>query len=112
MNRKSSLAVFSSKEIQEILRNTKNQKLVKWIKDMEIVLKENIYAGDLIPKKLIPSLYKKIYGVNLLFRYSHPEGYRSCYTILYKKGIGLCPIILDIMDHDEYNKIFGYKKTR
>ena len=78
---------------------------------MEAVLKENMYAGTLVKKKQIHSKYIQLYGVGNLFRYRHPEGYRSCYTILHKEGIGVCPIILDIMSHDEYGRIFGYRKN-
>jgi hypothetical protein len=41
-----------------------------------------------------------------LYRYNHPEGYRSCYTIVNK-----CPRILDILPHPVYDRIFRYKTT-
>ena len=113
MTRKPSPAVFSSFELKELLKNQGNDdKIVKWIGDMKTVLTENMYAGDLVPKNLIPQKYTTTYGVNNLYRYSHPEGYRSCYTILNREGIGVCPHILDIMDHDEYDRVFGYRRTR
>jgi len=77
---------------------------------MEKVLREHMYAGDLIKKNQIPSHYVQHYGVNNLYRYAHPEGYRSCYTVLYVDGMGVCPHILDILSHDEYERIFGYRK--
>ena len=77
---------------------------------METVLKENMYAGQLVKKKQIPPHYIQRYGVNNLFRYAHPEGYRSCYTIFNVEGVGVCPHILDIMSHEEYDRIFGYRK--
>ena len=85
---------------------------LKWIEDMEEVLLENIKGGDQVKKSLIPSKYKDGLGVNNLYRYYHPEGFRSCYTISFEEGLGNCPHILDIMDHDEYNRLFGYRKTR
>ena len=45
-----------------------------------------------------------------LFRYAHPEGYRSCYRIFYEEEIGVCPHILDLLSHEEYDGIFGYRK--
>lgn len=77
---------------------------------MEIVLRENRCAGDLIRKSQIPSYYVQQYGVNNLHRYQHPEGYRSCYTVSNIAGLGVCPTILDIRSHDEYEKIFGYRE--
>ncbi|MFB0514023.1 MAG: hypothetical protein ACETVQ_00450 [Candidatus Bathyarchaeia archaeon] len=87
-----------------------HDKLRRWIEDMETVLLENMFAGQLVKKRQIPSHYIRRYGVNNLFRYRHPEGYRSCYTILNVEGHGVCPVILDIMSHEVYEGIFGYRK--
>ena len=73
---------------------------------MTEALEENKFAGDLIRKTQIPKIYVERYHVNNLYRYSHPEGYRSCYTILNE-----CPHILDFMSHQDYDKIFKYKTT-
>ena len=102
--------VFISKELSEYLDTLESDnKIIKWIDDMGNILKENKLAGQSIPKKQIPKVYIDRYGVNNLFRYQHPEGYRSCYTLLNVEGVGVCPIILDIMTHKEYNRLFGYK---
>jgi hypothetical protein len=77
---------------------------------MQAVLKENMFAGESVSKKQIPIHYAERYGVNNLFRYAHPEGYRSCYTFFCEEGIGVCPHILDLSSHEEYDKIFGYRK--
>ena len=110
MVRRPSQAVFRSENLHKFLKTQPNSKLGKWIEEMEIVLKENMYAGEQVRKSQIPSYYVQNYGVNNLYRYAHPEGYRSCYTIFNEKGLGVCPHILDIMSHEEYNRIFGYKK--
>lgn len=111
MVRRPSPAVFLSKELDELLNNlNSDSKLRKWVENMEAVLKEHMFAGELVKKKQIPSYYVQHYGVNNLYRYDHPEGYRSCYTIFNEKGVGLCPHILDIMSHGQYDKLFGYKK--
>lgn len=107
MTRKPSPKVFISEELAQCLRKLGSEhKIAKWISDMKTVLKENMFAGELIRKSQIPKQYIDHYGVNNLYRYSHPEGFRSCYTIL--NG---CPHILDIMSHPEYDKVFGYKTT-
>ena len=107
MVRKPSPKVFLSDELVQRLRKLGSEhKITKWIKDMQEVLRENMYAGELIRKSQIPKQYVERYGVNNLYRYGHPEGFRSCYTILHG-----CPIILDIMSHPEYDKVFGYKTT-
>jgi hypothetical protein len=107
MVRKPAPKIFISDDLARRLRKLGlEHKIAKWIGDMEGVLKENMYAGDLIRKSQIPKQYLERFGVNNLYRYSHPEGFRSCYTIL--NG---CPYILDIMTHPEYDKMFGYKTT-
>jgi hypothetical protein len=80
----------------------------KFVEDMDAVLLENMFAGDTVPKKRIPRYYLVEYGVNNLYRYRHPEGYRSAYTLVAVEGVGVCPIVLDINTHAEYERIFGY----
>ena len=107
MRRERSPQVFLSQELNGRLENLEpSHKFLKWINDMVDVLEENKFAGELIKKSQIPRLYIKQYGVNNLYRYSHPEGYRSCYTILNE-----CPHILDLMSHPEYDKVFRYSTT-
>jgi hypothetical protein len=113
MTRCPSPAVFLAKDLEDFLAGLDdNDKIKRWIEDMTKVLKEHMYAGDIIGKKLIPNYYINRYGVNNLYRYSHPEGFRSCYTVFNEEGIGVCPHVLDIMSHEEYEKRFGYRKSR
>lgn len=102
--------MFLSEELQDYLKGLgPSHKFNKWIEGMKSVLKENMIAGECIRKKQIPGQYVKRYGVNNLYRYEHPEGYRSCYTLTEHGDLGVCPMILDVKTHDEYNKIFGYR---
>jgi len=111
MLRRHSPAVFKTPELESLLKSLgPDHKFVKWIEDMKIVLEGNKFAGDLIEKKKIPKYYVRCYGVNNLYHYRHPEGYRSCYTISNREGVGVCPLILDILSHSEYERIFGYRK--
>jgi hypothetical protein len=102
-------AVFRSQELDDFLKAC-NSKFRRWIEGMQAVLKENVFAGESISEKQIPIHYVERYGVNNLFRYAHPEGYWSCYTIFCEEGIGVCPHILDLLSHEEYDRIFGYRK--
>jgi len=112
MGRKPSPDVFCSEELQRLLNSLDPaHKFNKWIDDMKATLKWNMFAGDSIPKRQIPSYYVEQYGVNALYHYPHPEGYRSCYVLLKYEGIGVCPLIVDLMTHDEYTTRFGYKKS-
>jgi hypothetical protein len=107
MPRKPSKDASEIPELKALLQELGSQhKFSKWISDMCVVLKENMFAGELVEKKKIPSYYIDKYGVDHLYRYDHREGHRSCYVI-YK---GSC-FILDIMTHKEYVKRFGYRTT-
>lgn len=96
-----------SGELKSILNSLKqNDARAKWIRDMTAVLRENGLVGQQIKKSQIPRKYRT-YGVHNLYRYSHPKGYRSCYTLVHE-GKGLIAIIFDIMSHTEYERVFGY----
>lgn len=99
--------VYIIEDLDQKLRELpKTHKYLKWVAAMKTVLKENIFAGDLIRKCNIPAVYLEKYGVNNLYRYEHPEGHRSCYTIV--EG---CVYVIDLMAHPEYDLRFGYKTT-
>ncbi|MEM2099191.1 MAG: hypothetical protein QXU99_05560 [Candidatus Bathyarchaeia archaeon] len=107
MVRKSAKGIFISKELAERLEKLgPEHKLNHWIADMKEAIRENIYAGELIRKSQVPKQIVDKYGVNNLYRYGLPEGFRACYTV-----IGNCAYIIDVMSHAEYDKLFGYKTT-
>lgn len=109
---KPSPRVYQSPELCALLNDPScDDKIRRWIDDMGDILKGNMLAGDPIRKRLIPRYYLTRYGVNNLYRYEHPEGYRSCYTLICFDEVGVCPIILDIMSHSEYDRRFGYDTT-
>jgi hypothetical protein len=78
MVRKSSPGVFRGKELSDLINGLEqNHKYRKWISDMEAVLLENLFSGDLVEKKKIPDYYVDKYGLNNLYGDDHSEGYRS-----------------------------------
>ncbi len=78
---------------------------------MEAVLRENMFAGEPIRKSQIPQRYVRQFGLNNLFRYDHPEGNRSLYSLINKEGVGVCPLIIEMLSHAEYDRLFGYRTT-
>lgn len=71
------------------------------------ILKHNPQHGDPIPKRLIPnSLLKE--GIQNLYRVELSNFWRMLYTIEGTK-IEILVFVLNIMNHKEYNKLFGYK---
>ncbi|MDD5132921.1 MAG: hypothetical protein PHD81_03710 [Candidatus Nanoarchaeia archaeon] len=71
------------------------------------ILKKNPQYGDPIKKELIPSEFKKL-GIQNLYRVELSNYWRMLYTI---EGdtVTIFLFVLKIIDHKEYDKLFGYK---
>lgn len=110
MVRRPSPTVYHSHSLDAYLYTLeKGDPVLKFVGDMDAVLMENMFAGNQVQKSRIPGHYIVEYGVNNLYRYRHPAGYRSAYTIVNVDGIGVCPMVLDIHTHAEYERIFGFE---
>ena len=72
-------------------------------------IKADYKYGDLIPRDLIPKEYKQKYDAANLFIVDLPDYWRMIYT-LESDEIEIIAFILEYMDHDRYNKLFGYRK--
>lgn len=113
--------IFSkqAKETFEFLKKgsctSKKQKtLYEAIKTKIQFLEENIHYGSPITKKLIPAEYKVKYEITNLFRIELPQFWRMLYTLTNSDSeketkIEIIAFIIDITNHKDYNKIFGYK---
>lgn len=84
-----------------------NDPLRTWVAEMNLVLGGNIFAGESIKKQQIPAHYVKKFGVNNLFRYRLPEGFRAIYTLV-REGDDVSVLVLEVLDHKNYDKRFGY----
>jgi hypothetical protein len=71
------------------------------------VLEENMFAGQLIEKKKFPKIYVQKYGVTNLYKYNLDRSTRLTYTIVGDES-GLAVVVLEILNHKEYEKRFGY----
>ena len=92
--------------------NSKNENtILKAFNKKKELIKANPHYGDPIAKKLIPDDYKKKYGVTNLFRVELPNYWRMLYTLTNNETqIEIIAFVLDIIDHKNYDKKFGYKK--
>lgn len=70
-------------------------------------LKINAHSGIQIPKKLIPKPYIEKYNITNLWKYDLPKGWRPLYSVG-TDGIEIISIILEWMDHKEYERMFNY----
>lgn len=91
-------------QIKEGKENTEEMQLLRSIKQKIEFIKANPFYGDNIEKKKIP----KSYNVQNLWRVELTGYWRLLYTI---KGdqIEIICFILEIIDHEKYDKIFRYK---
>lgn len=71
-------------------------------------LKYSFKYGDHIPKKQIPKEYISKYGVENLWKLNLNGYWRMIYTVRGTE-IEVISIILEVINHKDYDKKFGYK---
>lgn len=110
--------VILSPEAEEVYdylnKQSENSKIERTIlraigKKIELI-KTNPHYGDPISKNLIPKEYKEKYGVTNLFRVELPNFWRMLYTLTDgETEIEIIAFVLGILDHQKYDKKFGYR---
>ncbi len=70
-------------------------------------LRENAFCGVRIRKKLIPKVYVEKYGIDNLWKYDLPGGWRLVYSVA-NGQICILSIILEWMSHKDYERRFNY----
>ncbi|MBI5228152.1 hypothetical protein HY988_06185 [Candidatus Micrarchaeota archaeon] len=96
-------------EKTNLIENSENQKLIKSIDEKIDRLKYVPDSGIQISRKLFPSKYLIQNDINNLWKLNLFNYWRLIYTMRGDKAEVLC-IVLDLIDHPTYNKIFGYRK--
>jgi len=91
---------------------SKNERtMLNAIRNKVELIKSNHHYGNPISKRLIPREYIEKYGTTNLFRVELPNFWRMLYTLTEgETTIEIIAFVLDIIDHNEYNKKFGYKR--
>ena len=74
------------------------------------VITNNPFYGENAKKDLIPKEYRQKYDADNLFIVDLPDYWRMIYT-LESNEIEIIGFVLDIIDHKEYNKKFGFRKN-
>ena len=96
------------KEDKKGINSSFHQTLLISIERAISSLKQNPFSGNQVPKSLIPDKYKRLYDSENIWRIELSDFWRLIYTI-HGNQLEIISFILDIFDHKEYNKIFGYK---
>lgn len=85
-----------------------HQTLLRSINRVKDLLKQNPFAGDQVPKGLIPGKYVLKYDVDNLWRIELADRWRLVYTITGNQ-LEIVNFVLDIFNHKDYDKVFKYK---
>ena len=70
-------------------------------------LKTDPGAGIKIPSNLWPKKYVKKFDINNLWKYNLPDAWRLIYTLRGDRA-EIITIVLEWMDHGDYERRFGY----
>ena len=103
---------FAEARLEKTLQNlkvskTEEEKLYKWIQRALADLKENAFCGIQLPKRLIPRIYISKYGIDNLWKYDLPKGWRLIYSVT-NGNVCIISIILEWMNHKDYERRFNY----
>ena len=106
---KPSVVVFISDELENTFNELKEDDpikkgIVRAIKDLRV----NAFSGIQVPKRLFPKEYIVKYGINNLWKYDLPNGWRLLYTITEENEVELISAILEWFNHKEYERKMKY----
>ncbi|MBD3313009.1 hypothetical protein GF345_01045 [Candidatus Woesearchaeota archaeon] len=103
-------------ELQQLVaerrKSSKKPTYSQLLSSINIVLrniKVDPYYGDLIPRRCISKSTAARYGTDRIFRAELVGYWRLLYTVVGDE-VRIIAFILEFMDHNNYNKIFGYRK--
>lgn len=91
---------FNSLKIDDPIKKS----IIKAIQD----LRKDAFSGIQVPKRLWPLEYVRKYGINNLWKYDLPKGWRLLYTVTSDNEVELISAILEWFDHKDYEKRFKY----
>ena len=100
--------VKAVKAVADFVSSLESDSHLRQIVDKALdVLKENMFAGQLIEKKKFPKSYIQKYGITNLYKYNLDRSNRLTYTLV-ADASGIAVVVLEILNHKEYEKRFGY----
>ena len=97
-------------EISKGITSSDHQTLLNSIKQKIEILKANPEYGTHVQKDRIPKEYVRDYDVNNLWKVDLSGAWRMIYTIRGSE-VEIISLILDIINHRDYEKKFNYKKS-
>lgn len=71
-------------------------------------IQENCQCGRQVKKNLIPSQLIRKYKISNLWIYNLPSSWRLLYSVTNLERIELVAVVLDWMNHKEYERLFRF----
>ena len=71
-------------------------------------IKNNVFCGRNVKKKLIPKELIQKYGLDNLWIYNLRSGWRLIYSVSSPDKIQIFAIVLDWMNHKDYERLFKF----
>lgn len=111
------LKAIVAKEREKGVARSFHQMLLRSIDSKIALLKADYSYGAQIPRNCIPRKYVQEYGVTNLWKVDLAGYWRLVYTLNQPQReetevevLSIWLDVLDIVDHERYDKIFGYRK--
>ena len=104
----SELVEIVKDEKEKGITNSQNAKLYKSVQTAVEKLKINPSCGSHIKKPFWPQKLVGEYGIANLWKLNLYGSWRMLYTIT-GDSIEIISFVLQILDHDKYDKLFGYR---
>lgn len=71
-------------------------------------LQEDAFSGRNVKKNLIPKTFIQKYGINNLWIYNLPDGWRMLYTLTPSEEVEIIAVILEWISHKDYERLFRF----
>lgn len=101
-----------SKDFSRIYENLTDEPIKAVITEVITSLKNDRIVGEHVKYETIPKYYIKRHNIQTLYRVSLPHGWRLVYSIHSFYENEKTVLMLELMNHHQYNKRFGYFKKR
>ncbi len=104
-----SRVIFADEELKKAFEDLKeeDERLFKEIDGALSAIKQNVFFGRNVRKKLIPKELIQKYSLNNLWIYNLRKDWRLLYTIT-NNEVEILAIVLDWMNHKDYERLFGF----
>ena len=95
------------KEAFEVL-SEKDKNLSDQLEKALEEIRNNVFCGRNVKKNLIPKILRQRYSIDNLWIYNLRDGWRLIYSVVTPDKIEVLAVILDWMDHKDYDRLFGF----